>query len=314
MKIVHCLGDLPSRHSYIATVGNFDGLHIGHRFLLAMMKRYARERKAKTLLISFFHHTRVSMPTMRLIHSPKQKREKLKKLGLDFQLLLDFDKMKRHTYSQFLIETHRAIRLSMFIGSNKLCIGKNRQGTMNRIRKALRSIAPDVEVLTLKSQGDESGRPISSTRIRACLKRGEVGLVAKLLGEYFSLEGIVRRGRKQGREIGFPTLNIYPDASRALPKPGVYFSRVQLKGKLYRALTFVGAPSLKEARGDSSCLRVESYLFNFSDTGYNSKMRVDFLEFLRPNKKVGTWEELKALIAGDESQAREFFKSYKLKY
>ena len=305
MRLLSDISKLPKHYTYIITIGNFDGLHLGHRSLLWLMRRYARDRHWKTLLISFTTHTQ-KKEKVKLLYSPEQKRKKLANIGIDYQLTLDFENIKGMSYYDFLKWIDEHLRFGMLIASDKLKFGNERKGNMKLAKMAMEKINPETEVLAIRSKLTEAGL-ISSTLIREYLQQGELRQTAELLGEYYSIEGISTRGQQRGQKIGFPTLNIYPAKNRALPKPGVYFTRVTLQNHSFPALSFLGHPSFKSP---ASPIVIESHLLHFKKSGYNFKLQVEFLEFHRDNVKVDSLDDLKTLITNDKNKALSFFKSY----
>ena len=119
MRLLSDISKLPKHYTYIITIGNFDGLHLGHRSLLWLMRRYARDRHWKTLLISFTTHTQ-KKEKVKLLYSPEQKRKKLANIGIDYQLTLDFENIKGMSYYDFLKWIDEHLRFGMLIASDKL--------------------------------------------------------------------------------------------------------------------------------------------------------------------------------------------------
>lgn len=305
MRVLSDISQLPKSYTYVITIGNFDGLHLGHRSLLWLMKRYAKERHWKTLVISFDLHTQVAKQK-KLLYSFQQKQKKLSNIGIDYQLNLDFEKVKKTTYSDFLKWLNRNLHFGMLIASDKFKFGRDRKGSIHLAKSVLEGINPNIEVLAIESKTFDK-IPISSTLIRKSITDGDLRSAAKLLGEYYSLEGITTRGDQRGKRIGFPTLNIYPEENKTLPKLGVYFARVTVQNHSFSALSFLGTPSLKN---NSNQIVVESHLLNFQKSGYNFRVRVEFIEFYRDNIKVSSLNELKSLIEKDKVKALCFFDSY----
>ena len=300
----------------MVTVGNFDGFHLGHRFLLRSMRRYAKERGSKTLVISFIEHTRIhSGKTRGMLFTPEQKEQKLNELGIHYKWLADFKKLRSLSYLEFLETLTKTIDVSMLIASNKLKIGRGREGDMSKIKKAIESISPQTEIIQLASL-EVDGRVVSSSLIRDYLQNGDAHNAARYLGEYFSVVGKVARGNQIGREIQFPTLNIYPEKNKILPKPGVYLTRVTFKKRAYQGMSFVGRPTfpIKNKGKDTHEYVVESFLLNFSKSGYNKEIRVEFLAFLRENKQLNSVNELRALLKKDKEETEAFFRSYSYLY
>lgn len=313
MRQFLCLDKIPRRQTYIATIGNFDGVHQGHRSLINRMRQLADKNDSKVLLVSFQCHPRLGGDlNYQLLMSEQQRDKNLSDLGVDYLTLLDFKKVKDIEYVDFLEAFNQALDIKVFIASNKLCIGRKRKGTMDKVKLALRKINPTIQTLVLPTK-KKGASVISSSEIRKLLSLGQVKKANIFLGAPFSVEGKAKKGAKRGRTIGFPTLNLAPPSNQFLPKPGVYLTNVIIAKKRYNAMTFVGIPmnhdpSKKLNKNDpESQFIVESHLFNFSKTGYNFRLRVEFVKFLRDNQYVRSLDALKLLLENDKKRARRFF-------
>ena len=271
------------------------------------MRNEANKREWKTLLISFIFHTK-KKDQVKLLYSPQKKREIIATMGINYQLMLDFEQIKVFSYFDFLKWINEHLNFGMFIASDKLRFGRGREGNLKLAKFALAKINPQTDVFSIKSKtiGKEV---ISSTLVRNLIAKGNMKKIAKLLGNFYSIEGRISRGNQIGQKIGFPTLNIYPNEEMALPRLGVYFTQVIMENNHFPALTFVGIPSLKKKNGKISELVIESHLLNFQKSNYNSKIVVEFIEFHRNNVEVNSLGELKTLIINDKKKAESFFKS-----
>ncbi len=307
MRFFQDISKIPQNHTYVVTVGNFDGLHLGHRTLLSTMKNEAKKCGWKTLLISFVFHTK-EKNKVKLLYPREKKREIIANIGIDYQLMLDFEEIKMFSYIDFLKWINGHLNFGMFIASDKLKFGRGREGNLLRAKVAMEKINPQTKILSIKSKvmGNEV---ISSTLIRNLMDQGDVKKISQLLGSFYAIEGIATPGNQIGQKIGFPTLNIYPSEDRALPMLGVYFTRVTLNNDSFSALSFVGIPSLKKTGKKTNQLVIESHLLNFKKSSYNCDIIVEFIEFCRDNVEVDSLDELKILISKDKKKAESFFES-----
>ena len=306
MKVHDDIRLLGSKTPFIITIGNFDGIHLGHRFLFQKMVSYARQRNYKSLVISFKKHTKKDLlKEKKLIYSPEMKILRLKELGIDYLLELDFEHYKNFEFANFLNFLINTINLKFFLASEKLKIGKDRKGDVWKIQKHLSNQAKKIEMMVLQSQ-EKKGISISSSQIRKKIKQGDVNQVAEMMGEYFSLIGNVAKGKQIGQKIGFPTLNISLFSGQILPKDGVYLSRTHINKFHFLGLTFVGKPSVQ----NTNIRKVENHLLNFNNSSYNYCLRVEFLDFLRKNQKFSNLEDLKSQLTKDKDFAENYFKRY----
>ncbi|MBL8993493.1 MAG: hypothetical protein JNM63_09150, partial [Spirochaetia bacterium] len=187
MKLVRRLEALPKHHGYAVTIGMFDGLHVGHRFILGSLARVAKAKKLKTLLIGF--ENRRDRPSPKLV-SEVEKRAMLSELGIDYLLLLDFKKVKPLSYEEFVGWLGSRLRIGAFIASDKLRIGRDRLGTPELVTQAWNRLSPKTlvryhpsKILRLNGKREK----ISSSHIRELLEKGKVDWMPKFLGRNFYL-------------------------------------------------------------------------------------------------------------------------------
>lgn len=311
MKLFRRLESLPQKHGYAVTIGMFDGLHVGHRFILGSLRRVANAKKLKTLLIGF--ENRRDRPSPKLV-GEAEKRSMLAELGIDYLLLLDFKKVKPLSYEAFVEWLSGHIRVGAFIASDKLRIGRDRLGTPPLVTRAWKQISPETlvryhpsKVLRLKGKNEK----ISSSHIRDFLEKGEVAVLPRFLGRPFSLSGKVVHGQKFGRKLGYPTLNLKLSEDLHSPKHGVYIARVHLGGKVHPAAAFIGPVHLPKGRGIPKNLQritLEAHLLNFHKSVYNEEARIEFLKWLREPKAFATLDALKAAIAADVRRTERYFR------
>ncbi len=300
MDVFHALEQYHKVPHTVATIGTFDGVHVGHRAILTKIFEEARARHGHSLLISFHPHPRLVLfpdnNPLRLLHSLDEKIEMLADIGLDRLLLLpftkEFSRMSSHVFIQdILVKT---------VGIEKIVIGydhkfgKNRGGGMEELRAYMTRYNYKVEEIPAQSI-DEAN--VSSTKIRKALGDGEVELAAKYLGYHYGFDGVVVHGQKQGRLLGYPTANLEPVEERKLiPAHGVYLVRVKL-GEVwkYGMMNIGRKPTMGEFEQSQ-----EVYVFDFEGDLYGQVLRVEFVEWIRGEKKFASLEELIAAIRQDE--------------
>ncbi len=186
----------------------------------------------------------------------------------------------------------------IFIGPD-FVFGKNRRGNSELLKKMGAELGYETTAVAPVTNG---GDIISSTAIRNLILQGEISKANKYLGRNFSLEGVVGEGEKRGRVLGFPTANLKTDWD-LLPKPGVYVTITYVNNEAHRSITNIG---YRPTFGKNSLL-IESHLFNFSRQIYGEKLRIEFLNRLRDEKKFDGIEQLKAAISEDVKTANEYF-------
>lgn len=294
MRVYREMEKLPRRIPFFITIGNFLSLHSGHQHILDVLKSKARSRGAKSLLIMIVP----SGKSFQGLLNSKEREQLLKRLDIDYVLYLRLEDIKDLTWHRFLEKLNACINLRGFAASYKIRIGKDRGGTPAQIRRWFHSkgISDVFLVTSLKS-----GRYIISTSlIKSFIQAGRVREAAQCLKRPYRLSGRVVSGRKIGRTMGFPTINIHPSRDKFVPGEGVYAVSVKIAGGSYGGVCFVGRPL------SYSISVVEAHLLNFSKTVYNYKSEFFFLEFLRTKRKAGP-DELKHLIKSDIQKARDLF-------
>lgn len=301
MKIYNQLEALPSNQQLTAfTLGNFDGVHIGHQFLIKKLCMAAKERDAQAVALTFSNHPSwVLHPEQKkpLICSIEQKVELLASLGLDALVCIPF----KHSLSKlgpedFLNQIQAKLNLCYCLFGSEASFGYQRSGTPERILKFAKKNGITLEYLNKLPKA-------SSTEIRNLIKKGSLQQASALLGRPYSLRGLVIQGKGLGRKLGFPTLNICCE-NLCLPPLGVYLSQTVINGKSYPSLSNLGtAPTVSEAKTP----QLESYLLTAAPFEEAQTIDVQLKEYLRPEKRFASQEALSMQIQKDVRQAKAAF-------
>ena len=282
----------------IIMIGNFDGLHLGHRKLFKLAKIYKKKFTSKIGVLTFEPMPKMffnpNLKNFRLSNL-SQKIENLEKLNVDFVITKKFNLGFSKTKSIIFIKETLGKKLSpkfIFV-SNNFRFGNNREGNVKELIKyeklhKYKIIKP--QPLKIKK------KIISSTLIRKFLQNGKLNKVNKLLKRNWSIDGKVQKGRQLGKKIGFPTANI-DIKDYILPKPGVYLVKVKkIKNLNYmKGIANLGYRPTFNGRK----ILLEVHLFNFSGNLYNKHLRVEFLKFIRAEKKFKNINQLKKQINVD---------------
>lgn len=292
MKVYKSLEEVPQIPHAIVTQGTFDGVHTAHKVILNRLKEIAKEQKGETVVITFHPHPRmVLFPDdhgLKLLHSLDEKIEALSQQGINHLIILPFSKeFSRLTSLQFI----RDIIVSK-IGTQVLVIGynhrfgKNREGTFEHLNEYSTLYGFTVEEIP---EHDVDEVSVSSTRIRRALENGELKLAAKYLGANYTLQGTVVKGAQLGRTIGVPTANLFvEEINKQLPVDGVYVVKVFINNKTYGGMLNCGyKPTL-----NGTTHTIEVHLFDFNEDIYNRRLKIEFVDKLRPEIK---FENLVAL-------------------
>lgn len=286
------------------SVGNFDGLHLGHQKIIRSLVDQARQEDLLAAVITFDPHPmKVLRPQTAplLIETLEQRLAGFAKLGLDAALVLRFDaelaKVSAGDFVQrVLVETVRARKI--LVGEN-FRFGHRHAGDVKLLESAGGPLGFAVEIV---APAEIDGQAVSSTRVRQAVSEGQVHEAAKLLGRHFALTGEIKPGDGRGSKIVFPTLNLAPE-QELLPGYGVYATQVLLEDGEHDAVTNVGVrPTF-----NGSSPTVESHLLDFSGKFREGRMEVRFIERLREEKKFSGPDELRAQIERDIEAAKSIF-------
>ena len=288
----------------VATVGTFDGVHLGHQDVLRRLAARAQALGLRSVLVTFAGHP---LELLRPDAAPLQLtpgREKLEAIaptGIDYVAVLPFTRVLAGLDADAFVDRVLLQRLRMralFVGHDH-GFGRNRSGDATTLRAlgAARGFAVDViEPVTIAD-----GRTASSTAVRRAVAEGELEAAAAMLGRRYCAAGHVVRGEARGRLLGYPTLNVaLPDPRKLLPPEGVYAVRVQTpSGEFGGMLNLGGRPTFGDER-----LSLEAHLFDAAGDWYGAPVRVDFVARLRPVQRFASADALVARLRQDEAEAR----------
>ena len=291
--------------SMSGTIGNFDGLHLGHQAILNQVKDKARESSSASLV--FFtepHASEYFAAKDKNFSAPpricpwREKVKLLQNFGINFAFFLQFNKsLKTMTPQSFLDDVLAQLNLKHLIIGDDFRFGAERAGDFQLLKNWGKSNG--TEVIANKTVSRD-GLRISSTRIREALLQSKFELAAQLLGRPYTFSGKVVYGKQLGRTIGVPTANLWIPKQR-LPIAGVYAVKCSLAGESFNGIANMGIrPTV-----DGSKPVLEIHIFNFSKSIYGQRLTVEFKNKLRDEKKFDNIDLLKEQILQDISQAKE---------
>ncbi len=300
-----------NRPRTVVTIGNFDGVHIGHQEILRdVVERAAAESSdardaQKELLpavLTFYPHpTRVLRPQQApsLLETLPQRLADFAAMGIGAALVLQFDATLAQASAedfakQYLVDTMRA--RAVLVGAS-FRFGHKQLGDVNLLIELGQRWGFEVDIVTPVNDGSEI---VSSTAIREAVRSGRVEDARRMLGRPFALMGEIQRGTGQGRKLVVPTLNLVTE-QETLPKTGVYVTETVLSGGTYRSVTNVGVrPTF-----DGKRLAIESHLFDFAESLTAGPIKVRFLQRLRDEQKFSGPEALREQVLKDIARAKE---------
>ncbi len=309
MRIWNGVATYPDEEPIVASIGNYDGVHVGHQAILRRVIDAAQTKGSRSLLISFAPHPlEVVAPERRprLLHNRRQKLERLEQTGLTDLLLIDFtEEMAALSGEQFFEQVLAdRVRFSEIHVGESFRFGRDRSGDVSVLSEigtrrgfSVQGI-PAVQV---------DGTIVSSTVIRRALLKGDVDTARKMLGSPYSVAGEVVHGDGRGRSIQFPTANIELE-NEIVPAAGVYITETSAMASRFASVTNVG---VRPTFGGNS-LTVETHLLDFDEDLYDERLKVRFLARLRAEMRFANIGELGDQIARDCAAAQAYFDNQRL--
>ena len=306
-------GTLPSLPPYeqgsVATVGTFDGVHLGHWEVLRELSRRGRRTGRPSVLVTFWPHPLLVLRPQvapRLLTTPIEKKEILAQTGLDYVVFLPFTRiLSRYTPGRFVKEILVArMRVRELVIGYDHGFGRGRTGDADTLGAIGAELGFGVEVVPPIQAG---GDPVSSSRIRKALLAGDVGAARSGLGRPYSLRGVVVRGDGRGRHLGFPTANLQiSDSNKLVPREGIYAVRARLPGGVYDGALHIGPrPTFP-----GSPATIEVHLLDCCGDLYGTELQVDLIERLRGVRSFGTVAALIAQMHEDVHRARRILAAH----
>jgi riboflavin kinase/FMN adenylyltransferase len=309
MKILQSLLDIPKVNGTYPeiglTIGNFDGVHLGHRELLKKIKSECKEKKQLFVVVTFIPHPqKILQPEKErfLINSYDQRRELLSSLGVDILIEMGFTRDFSTLTPESFLNDHLLVypMLKDFYLGYDFAFGANKEGGYDLVKFLCRPLNVKIEI---QPKFEFKGKVVSSSMIREKVENGKIDEVDELLARSFNLEGVVIKGEGRGKKIGFPTANIQVSSDLIVPQMGVYITRTIYKGMTYNSITNIGNnPTFKETHQ----LHIETNLFDFETDIYGEKLDIEFLHKVRNEVKFQTVNDLIAQIKTDVAFAKKF--------
>ncbi len=301
MLVEEELGKISPEKDMLLTIGVFDGVHLGHKYLISQLKELARQQDLLSGVVTFRQHPlKVLAPQTELpyLTSLEEKVRLLKNEGVEVVIILSFTPdFARLSASQFVGLLKKHLRMRGLVIGPDFVLGHNREGNVETLRKLGQDMDFNVTVVPPVKINSEV---VSSTAIRKALAVGDIKRVTRLIGRPFSIQGLVTTGVGRGSALGFPTANLEIDSTQTLLPEGVYATRTFVDGKTYQSVTNVG----KRPTFGNNGRTVETHILNFNSNLYGQEIKIDIIERLRGEKRFDTIDELKKQIAEDVKQGK----------
>ena len=310
MKVFLNMNNLPSFKRSVVTIGSYDGVHLGHREILKKVVQKAKEIEGESILITFHPHPRIFLQGpesgVRLLNTTQEKIQILEKTGLDHLVIVPFDEdFSAQTAEEYvrdflvdLFDPH-----TLIVGYDHH-FGKDRSGNFDFLQE--KSSKYGYELIQIEKQTVEE-LAISSTKIRRALEEAKIQLVNRLLGYPYILSGKVVHGKQIGRDIGYPTANIQvEDPYKLIPPEGVYAVRGELRDRAWEGMMYIGRrPTLDDNQERS----IEVNIFDFNEDIYYEFLKIYLVDYVRPDIRFDSLEELKAQLNSDKQKSLEMLSS-----
>jgi len=293
-------------HNAVVTIGNFDGVHIGHQAIFQKVITKARSLKGRAVAITFEPHPiRVlkqnGLPPLITLY--EQKVELIEKSGIDVLICIHFTPAFATLSAEAFLQDLLLKRIGMkaIVVGEDYTFGKNREGNLKFLKSYARRFDFEVIPIAQIQLSDNLSERISSTTIRDLVMEGKVDAAQKLLGRYYQIRGVVVTGRNRGgKQLGFPTANLNLH-DELCPKTGIYAVTVDCEGINYKGVANIGySPTF-----DDRILTVEVHILDFNGNLYDKKIRINFVKRIRAEIEFNTLSDLSAQIKRDIITARK---------
>ncbi len=307
MKIISSLAEV--KEGATLTIGNFDGVHMGHQEILKTIKSYSKDRNLSFVVITFVPHpVQILSPRDNfLINSYDQRRRYLEESGVDYLMELEFNRdFSTMSPSVFIDKYILENKISDFFLGHDFAFGSNKSGDHNFIIDYCKN--KDIKIHILKEFVDQSvHESISSSAIRDAISNGDVLEANRMLGREFMISGMVVKGAGRGKQIGIPTANLGFDAIRKVPQRGVYSTKTLVDNQLWQSITNVG---FNPTFNNEEKILIETHILDFDNDIYGQEIEVSFIEKIRDEKKFSNVNDLISQIKCDIQTARDYFEKH----
>jgi len=308
LKIFNSIKSFNATKPTIVTIGTFDGVHLGHKKIVAQISKNADALNCESLVLTFFPHPRMVLQEsteMKQLNTLNEKIALLDNLGIDNLVIHPFDKeFSRLTAEEFVKKVLVDVfKIKKIIIGHDHRFGRNRTATIDDLINFGETYGFEVEQISAEEINEVS---ISSTKIRNALLEGNIELAANYLGYDYSLTGIIFKGKQLGRTIGYPTANITIEEDyKLIPNNGVYIAKSVLNGKTVFGMMNIGTrPTV-----DGTKQTIEINFFDFKQDLYGQKITISLLHRMRSEQKFESIDALKNQLGKDKKTALSFIEN-----
>ncbi|WP_297706922.1 bifunctional riboflavin kinase/FAD synthetase [uncultured Eudoraea sp.] len=308
MITVQSISNYDKKQTTAITIGTFDGVHIGHRKILERLINDAKKTGLRSTVLTFFPHPRMVLQKdteIRLLNTIQEKIKILELIGLDYLIIHPFTlKFSRLSSTEFVRDILvNELKVKKIIIGYDHRFGRNRNANIQDLSAFGNTLNFEVEEIPAQEIDDVS---VSSTKIRNALMEGDIKTANEYLGYNYMLTGDVKKGKGLGRQLNFPTANLFiKEKYKLIPKNGVYVVKSILNDKLFYGMMNIGFnPTV-----DGSSKSIEIHFFDFKADLYDQNIQVDIIERIRDEHKFNSLEELKAQLLKDKETSNAIISS-----
>ena len=286
----------------VATIGIFDGVHLGHRFILDHLKAQAEAHGGETVVVTLWPHPRIvlhkELHEFKLLHTRQEKIREMEGNGIDHLVVVPFDKEIASLTACDFVQKYLVEKLGvevLLLGYDNR-FGQDRKGDPDGLRMCAEKNRFRIEKLP---EYQSSYGTVSSSNIRDYILKGDLESAANMLGYHYYVSGTIVEGNHIGRKMGFPTANIHPlDPNKLIPMNGVYAIRVELRGETYKGMLNIGfRPTIDSAMAVKT---IEAHLFDASGDFYDEEVVIHFVKRVRDEMRFSGLEALKQQLQKDK--------------
>ncbi len=304
MQYIKGLSQYESDRASAVTFGKFDGLHKGHQKLVRKVQELSGQHKVNSIVCAFDMHPLWKDKGI-VPQTIMDKKDRYQHLEGQVDVLVDcpftqeFSEMDAEEFVDRII--CGLFHAEYIVVGTDFRFGHEKKGDIHLLADYASDYGYQLFVIEKERYKD---RIISSTYIKEVLRQGDVETAARMLGYPYAVDGVVEHGKRLGRTLGFPTVNLHWPEEKIAPPNGVYFSHIQVDGNCYHGISNIG---VKPTVSSENRLLVESYLFDYNGDAYGKEIKVELLQFRRPEQKFESVQELKAVVDQDIAAGQEFF-------
>lgn len=302
MKIIDKFNTFSVNGRTVVTIGTFDGVHLGHQKIIERLKTIAKEKRLKSVILTFFPHPRMVLQSgvdIKLLNTIEERQDILSRLGVDYLVIKKFTKdfaklSAEHYVKEFLVD---GLNAKYIIVGYDHRFGKNRRADIKDLKAFGEQFDFEVEEISVK---DVEEVAVSSTKIRRALNMGDIKTANAFLGYNYFLTGTVIEGKQIGKQIGFPTANIHiKENYKLIPKNSVYVVRSLIENVPFFGMMNIGTNPTVDGKEQS----IEVHFFNLDRDLYNKKIKIELLGRLRNERKFKSLESLRSQLKIDKENA-----------